>query len=110
MGATKTDLFTSKQNEIATLAKAMGHPARIAIIEHLLNVDGCICDDIVSVLPLAQATVSQHLRELRNAGIIKGNVEGNAICYCLNEETLGKLQLYLGNISANLETKKDNCC
>ncbi len=78
MGATKTDHFTDRQNQIATLAKALGHPARIAIIEYLLKRKDCICGDIVNELPLAQATVSQHLKELKNAGIIKGNIDGNA--------------------------------
>ena len=82
MGASKTDHFTEKQNQLAAIAKALGHPARVAIIEYLLSVDSCICGDIVNVLPLAQPTVSQHLKELKNAGIIKGNIEGNAICYC----------------------------
>jgi len=110
MGATKTDHFTDKQNEIAILAKALGHPARIAIIEYLLKVDACICGDIVNELPLAQPTVSQHLKELKNAGLIKGDIEGNTICYCIDEKALHKLQNYFGNISARLEKKKNNCC
>jgi len=69
MGATKTDHFTDQQNELAILAKALGHPARIAIIEYILKVDTCICGDIVNELPLAQPTVSQHLKELKNAGM-----------------------------------------
>jgi ArsR family transcriptional regulator len=110
MGATKTDHFTEKQNAIATLAKAMGHPARIAIIDYLLKVDACICGDIVNELPLAQPTVSQHLKELKNAGIIKGNIEGNAICYCIDEKVLAKLQSYFTGISTKIEKKKTNCC
>ena len=76
MGTTKTEHFTDKQNAIATLAKALGHPARVAIIEYLMKVDTCICGDIVNELPLAQPTVSQHLKELKNAGLIKGSIEG----------------------------------
>ena len=110
MGATKTDHFTGKQNEIAILAKALGHPARIAIIEYLLKVDACICGDIVNELPLAQPTISQHLKELKNAGIIKGNIEGNTICYCIDEKTLNKLQAYFKALSTKLEKKKNNCC
>src|ERR1700733_5543279 len=110
MGATKTDYFTDKQNEIATLAKALGHPARVAIIDYLLKVDSCICGDIVNELPLAQPTVSQHLKELKNAGIIKGNIEGNAICYCIDEKVFSKLQSYFTGISHKLEKKKGNCC
>lgn len=110
MGATKTDHFTDKQNAIATLAKALGHPARIAILEYLLKVDACICGDIVNELPLAQPTVSQHLKELKNAGLIKGNIEGNAICYCIDEKSLDKLQAYFGQISTKLQKKKEACC
>lgn len=110
MGASKTDHFTDKQNDIATLAKALGHPARIAILEYLIKVDACICGDIVNELPLAQPTVSQHLKELKNAGLIKGNIEGNCICYCIDEKSLSKLQSYFSNMSAKLEKKKSNCC
>ena len=110
MGATKTDHFTNKQNFIATLAKALGHPARIAIIEHLLKADTCICGDIVNVLPLAQPTVSQHLKELKNAGLIKGEIEGNSVCYCIDEKNFQKLQAYFANISTKMEIKKSKCC
>jgi ArsR family transcriptional regulator len=110
MGTTKTDHFTDKQNAIATLLKAMGHPARVAIVEYLLKVDSCICGDIVNQLPLAQPTISQHLKELKNAGIIKGSIDGNSICYCIDEKAIEKLQNYLANISSKLTTKKSSCC
>lgn len=110
MGASKTDHFTKEQNELAIMAKALGHPARVAIIEYLLKVEACICGDIVNELPLAQPTVSQHLRELKNAGIIKGNIEGNAICYCLDEKTIAKFKAYFEAIALQLEKKKSNCC
>jgi len=105
MGATKTDHFTDQQNEMALIAKALGHPARIAIIEYLLGQKECICGDIVNVLPLAQPTVSQHLKELKNAGLIKGTIEGTAICYCINNKILQKLHLYIQSIIS-----KNNCC
>ncbi|MES2800556.1 MAG: metalloregulator ArsR/SmtB family transcription factor [Bacteroidota bacterium] len=108
MGATKTEHFTEQQNQVATLAKALGHPARIAIIEHLLKVNECICNDIVNELPLAQATVSQHLKELKNAGIIKGNIEGNSICYCIDEKTFELLNNYLSTIIQSVQKAK--CC
>lgn len=108
MGVTKTDRFTEKQNQIATIAKAMGHPARIAIIEHLLKVNACICGDIVNELPLAQPTISQHLKELKNAGLIKGNIEGNTICYCINEKTFEILKGYFSKIITVVT--KQNCC
>lgn len=108
MGASKTDHFTDKQNAIAMLCKALGHPARIAIIEYLLKVDSCICGDIVNELPLAQPTVSQHLKELKNAGIIKGEIEGNSICYCIEPQSLNAIQTFLGDIFNR--KAKSNCC
>lgn len=110
MGVSKTEHFTPEQNNIAIIAKALGHPARVAIIEYLLSVPSCICTDIVNKLPLSQPTISQHLKELKNAGIIKGNIEGNAICYCINDSILYSFQQYFENINAALHTKKINCC
>jgi len=110
MGATKTEHFTNKQNAIATMTKALGHPARIAIVEYLMKVDNCICGDIVNELPLSQPTVSQHLRELKNAGLIKGNIEGNTICYCVDEKAIEILQSYFAKISTKIQMKKNNCC
>jgi DNA-binding transcriptional ArsR family regulator len=110
MGITKTEIFTRQQNETALLMKALGHPARIAILEYLLSVNACICGDIVNELALAQPTVSQHLKELKNAGIIKGNISGNAICYCIDETAIATLRGYFGGISDNLEKKKKMCC
>ena len=110
MGITKTENFTENQNGIALLLKALGHPARVAIIEYLMSVNSCICGDIVNELPLAQPTVSQHLKELKNAGIIKGSISGNAICYCIDERAIATLRLYFGAIQSNLDGKKINCC
>ncbi len=110
MGITKSDYFTDQQNELAILAKAIGHPARIAIIEYLLKVDSCICGDIVNELPLAQPTVSQHLKELKNAGLIKGNVEGVSICYCLNEIGFDKIKDFFQKINNHLDDKRKQCC
>lgn len=107
MGATKSDYFTIEQNELATLFKALSNPARVAIIEYLLRVDSCICGDIVNELPLAQPTVSQHLKELKNAGLIKGNIEGTAICYCINPDTIKKFEDYFFQIKKQLQSK---CC
>ncbi|BAW79856.1 ArsR family transcriptional regulator [Candidatus Nitrosoglobus terrae] len=109
MGATKTDHYTDRQNQIATIAKALGHPARVAIIEYLLKVNACICSDIVDELPLAQPTISQHLKELKNAGLIKGNIEGNAICYCIDETTFKILKNYFSNIITAV-TQQKQCC
>ncbi len=86
MGVTKTDVFQARHNEIATFAKAIGHPARVAILQHLIETDRCITGDLVDVLPLAQATVSQHLNELKKVGLIRGNVDGTSVCYCLDKK------------------------
>jgi ArsR family transcriptional regulator, arsenate/arsenite/antimonite-responsive transcriptional repressor len=107
MGVSKTEFFTEEQNEIATLFKALSHPARIAIVDYLLKVDTCICSDIVNELPLAQPTVSQHLKELKNANIIKGSIEGTAICYCINPDTITKIGNHFGSITNKLKNK---CC
>lgn len=107
MGVTKTDQFSDRENEMAQLFKALAHPARIAIVEYLLSVDTCICGDIVNHLPLAQPTVSQHLKELKQAGIIQGSIDGTAICYCIDEKTMQKIQKYFGKIEMKLSKK---CC
>jgi len=108
MGATKTEHFSEQQNQMATIAKALGHPARIAIIEYLMKVNECICGDIVNELPLAQPTVSQHLKELKNAGIIKGNIDGNSVCYCIDEKTIEILNTYFSKIIQTVSQAK--CC
>jgi DNA-binding transcriptional ArsR family regulator len=86
MGITKTEIFSAKQNKLATVLKALAHPARIAIIQHLVKTEHCICGDLVEELGLAQATISQHLKELKNIGIIKGCVEGTSVSYCIDEK------------------------
>ena len=108
MGVTKTECFTTTQNELAILAKAIAHPARIAIIEFLLKSESCICSTIVEALPLAQPTVSQHLKELKNAGLIKGNIEGTAICYCLDLKGFNKLHAFFQSLKEPLA--KNECC
>lgn len=110
MGATKTDHFTDKQNELAVLCKAMGHPARVAILEYLLKNQECICGDIVDFLPLAQPTVSQHLKELKQAGLIQGSIEGNSICYCIDQNAIKKLERYFTSFFNTLKTTKKTCC
>lgn len=107
MGASKSASFSTAQNEMATLFKALSHPARIAIVDYLLSVDSCICGDIVNELPLAQPTISQHLKELKNANIIKGTIEGTAICYCINPDTIDAIENHFGTIRHALKNK---CC
>lgn len=84
MGTTKTMLFTTQQNEIAQLAKAIAHPARIAIIQHLIAVNACVCNDMVAITGLAQSTVSQHLKELKGLGLVKETSNNGKSCYCIN--------------------------
>ncbi len=106
MGTSKNELFSPEVNEMAKMAKAMGHPARIAILQHLAKTKGCFCGDLVDVLPLSQSTVSQHLKTLKEAGIIKGNIEGTSICYCINTKNWNRLNKILGQLFK--EIKK--CC
>jgi len=84
MGLTKSEIFTDKQNRLAQMLKALAHPARIAIIQQLLKTNACVCGDLVDELGLAQATISQHLKELKNAGLIQGTIEGTSVCYCID--------------------------
>jgi predicted transcriptional regulator len=109
MGLTKTANFTDHQNEVAVVFKALGHPARIAIIEYLIQTDTCICSDIVDVLPLAQPTVSQHLKELKSAGLIKGNISGNAICYCIDDQNWNKFEAITSGLFDAYE-EQNSCC
>ncbi len=97
MGRSKKQAFTDEQNRLADLAKALGHPARIAILEFLAKSNACMCGDIVEVLPLSQSTVSQHLRALKDAGLIRGDIEGTRVCYCIDTEVLAQAQKLMGN-------------
>ncbi|MFL9844793.1 ArsR/SmtB family transcription factor [Flavobacterium rhizosphaerae] len=110
MGATKSAKFTERQNELAIIAKALGNPARIAIIEFLMNTEGCICGDIVDALPLAQPTVSQHLKELKNAGLIKGTIEGTSVCYCIDEKGFEKAKAFFDVVDCKANEKTKTCC
>ena len=109
MGVTKTDIFNEQQNRLAILFKALAHPARIAIIQHIIKQNACICNDLVEELGLAQATISQHLRELKNIGIIKGNIEGTSICYCINEVVWQDIKGELNSFFVDVTTI-NKCC
>jgi predicted transcriptional regulator len=109
MGITKTTLFTEEQNELAILAKALGHPARIAILDYLLAANACINSDLVQELGLAQATISQHLKELKQIGIIQGTVEGVSMSYCINPERWAELSSLFNHLF-NQYQPKNNCC
>ena len=106
MKTNKSEEFSLRDNRIADFAKALAHPARVAILQILLKRNSCVCGDLVEELPIAQSTVSQHLKELKNAGIIKGNIEGNAICYCIDEKTFSKIQ----GLFTKTDTIKTTCC
>lgn len=110
MAITKAKLFEEKQIKTAEFAKALGHPARIAILEILAQRDTCICGDITEQLPLAQSTVSQHLKALKSAGVIKGEIDGVKTCYCLDEENLAKLISNMESFLKHLSTQHSNCC
>ncbi len=110
MAITKAKLFDEKQIQTAEFAKALGHPARIAILEILTQRDTCICGDITDQLPLAQSTVSQHLKALKSAGIIKGEIDGVRTCYCLDKETVSDLQSIMNTFLTNLSNQHSNCC
>jgi DNA-binding transcriptional ArsR family regulator len=107
MGLSKTEEFTKAQNEIALIAKALGHPARIAILQYLSEQKSCVCGDIVDELPLSQSTVSQHLKELKKAGLIKGEIEGPSVCYCIDSKALLKAKKLLGDLLHEVHV---GCC
>lgn len=109
MGLTKTEIFSKRQNELALLLKAMAHPARIAILQQIISAKACICGDLVEELGLAQATISQHLKELKNAGIIQGTIDGVKVCYCIDPKTWKLLQSQLGDFLGAYKGGTD-CC
>lgn len=106
MGVTKSNLFTEKQNHLANVAKVLAHPARIAILEHLIKTNSCINGDLVQELGLAQATISQHLKELKASGLIKGNIEGVSVCYCIDAEKWNTVN----TLFQSFFKKHESCC
>ena len=109
MGATKTDLFTKQQNGIANMAKAIAHPARVAILQYLVKKNACVTGDLVEELGLAQPTTSQHLKELKNAGIIQGTVEGTSVCYCLNPKVWRQYKDLFNHFFKDVDLKGNSC-
>ncbi|HEY0898914.1 MAG TPA: metalloregulator ArsR/SmtB family transcription factor [Sphingobacteriaceae bacterium] len=109
MALNKKNEFSEADQRIADLAKTLGHPARIAILRILAEKDTCICGEIVEVLPLAQSTVSQHLKELLKAGLIKGTVDGLKSCYCINWDTMNELSQELNFLFRDL-LSQTKCC
>ena len=110
MGITKAEIFTESQNKIALFAKVIGHPARVAILQHLFKIDSCVCGDLVNEIKLAQPTISQHLKELKQLGLIKGNVEGTSVCYCIDSENWTKMKEIMFQFLNQDIAKKENCC
>jgi predicted transcriptional regulator len=109
MGTTKTEIFTDEQNKLALQLKAMAHPARLAILQEIIKANACICGDLVDELGLAQATISQHLKELKNAGLIQGTIEGVSVCYCIEPNAWKALQNELSGLFASYQELK-TCC
>ena len=106
MGLSKTESFGTRENRIADLARALGHPARVAILQFLAEQNSCICGEIVDRLPLSQATVSQHLAELKRVGLIKGSIEGPRVCYCIDRKAWNEAKQLLTGFLADLK----GCC
>jgi len=109
MGTTKTEIFTEEQNRLAVMLKAIAHPARIAILQQIIAANACICGDLVDELGLAQATISQHLKELKNAGLIQGTIEGVSVCYCIEPKAWLALQNEVGGLFSSYKGV-GNCC
>ena len=109
MGLTKSEIFTEQQNEISAFAKVLGHPARVAIVQHLFSIDACVCGDLVHEIGLAQPTISQHLKELKRIGLLKGNVEGTSVCYCIDRDRWTHVKNVILKF-LNQDIAKDDCC
>jgi DNA-binding transcriptional ArsR family regulator len=110
MGLVKNELFNVEQNTIAQYAKVLGHPARVAILQHLFKMNSCVCGELVLEIGLAQATISQHLKELKAIGLIKGNVEGTSVCYCIDMENWKAMKQVM-NQFMNVDIQNSNeCC
>lgn len=109
MGLTKVEIFSEKQNKLATMFKALGHPARVAILQHIIKSNACICGDLVEELGLAQPTISQHLRELKNAGLIQGTIEGTSVCYCIDPKVWKQFKTALDLFFVSYDNSS-KCC
>lgn len=109
MGLTKSEIFTDEHNRLAALFRGLAHPARIAILQYIIDQKACICTDLVLELGLAQATISQHLKELKNMGIIQGTIEGKSVCYCIDENVWNSIHSDF-NTFFNQQVKVNKCC
>lgn len=109
MGISKIEIFNETQNEIAVYAKVFGHPARVAILQHLFKIEACVCGDLVEVIGLAQPTISQHLKELKHLGLIKGNISGTRVCYCIDTANWTKMKKVMHGF-LDQDIPKTECC
>ena len=109
MGVTKSEHFSKKQNRTAELAKALAHPARVMILQHLTKKGTCICNDLVDAMPLSQSTVSQHLKELKRVGVITGDIDPPKVCYCINEKVWNEMKENFETLLESYGQSKANC-
>lgn len=109
MGITKSSFFSAEQNQLANIFKVLGHPARISILQHIIDQKACVCNELVDELGLAQATISQHLKELKSAGLIQGSIEGKSVCYCIDEKVWNDFKEQI-NIFFNQSPQRTSCC
>ena len=110
MGISKTEEFSVTDNKLAKYTKALSHPARIAILKLLIKRQACVCGDIVDELPLSQSTISQHLKELKEAGLIKGDIEGAKVCYCIDEKEWSKAKQMIQELFSSFTAVNGKCC
>lgn len=110
VGVSKTEMFTEEQNKISLIAKVFGHPARVAILQHLFKINTCVCGDLVSEIGLAQPTISQHLKELKQLGLIKGSVEGTSVCYCIDKENWTEMKVLISDFLNQDLNQAFDCC
>ena len=110
MAYNKREEFGSREQSLSAFAKALAHPARIAILNQLSKKEGCLCGEIVEVMPLSQSTVSQHLKELKSAGLITGEIDGPKCCYCINWKTMEKFYNDFSTLFSKLKTEQLKCC
>src|SRR6476469_5784978 len=110
MGATKSFEFTAKDNRLAKYAKALAHPARIAILQILAKKQTCVCGSIVEEIPLSQSTVSQHLKELKHAGLITGDIDGAKVCYCIDEKEWKEAKTWFNQLFDSYRGNGSGCC
>jgi len=110
MGITKSEIFSTKQNEIANFAKVLGNPARVAILQQIMKRESCICGDLATEIGLSQPTISQHLKELKSIGLIKGNIQGVKICYCIDQDNWNKMKALLTEFFNQNSNLQNECC